>query len=171
MACGSRTGAGTRERLGLDHRLTPTQHRVLLHHPGHVGVGVHAEITGALGWGQARRMGYQAGAPSPQFSGVEPGPPASVYGSGRWCGSLGPGVGTESLCACDRSPASQVLGVPRRRAGRTMLGYLVIPGSQFLSFPPPPGAPSCCCSSSETKFQTSPPALTCSQPSRVSAQA
>uniref|UniRef100_A0A4W2FI65 SEA domain-containing protein n=1 Tax=Bos indicus x Bos taurus TaxID=30522 RepID=A0A4W2FI65_BOBOX len=58
----------------------------------------------------------------------------------------------------------------RRRVGSAMLGYLVIPGSRFLSFPPPPGAPSCCCSSSETKFQTSPPAPTCSQPSRVSAQ-
>lgn len=32
------------------HRLTSTQHRVLLHHPGHIGVGIHTEVTGALGW-------------------------------------------------------------------------------------------------------------------------
>ncbi|CAM9732112.1 unnamed protein product [Rangifer tarandus platyrhynchus] len=39
-----------------------------------------------------------------------------------------------------------------------------------LGCPDTCGAPSCCRSSSETKFQTSPPAPTCSQPSRVSAQ-
>lgn len=69
-------------QLRPSRTLTPTQHRVLLHHPGHVGVGGHTEVAAALGWVWAK-MSDQASPPNPQISGVQPGPPESAFGSGR----------------------------------------------------------------------------------------
>lgn len=73
---------------------------MLLHHPGHIGVRIHTEVTGALGWGRARRRGYEAGPPSPQLPGVEPGPQRLRVAQGGGVALRGRGVshtGPQSL--------------------------------------------------------------------------